>query len=136
MITLEEIVAEFKRFLDGKTSLQDFESWFTSETWNIHLQDVSDQVQQIVWSLELNFAEYTSGHLSKKDLIDEASQLLFLRRPYSFSSWSMNLGPSYTFIMSPAHMESFLPDDTLPQWEFSPLDDSLISDQTSRYLAA
>lgn len=76
MITLEMISAEFKRFLAGDTTLQDFEGWLASESLDMHLQHVSEEVQQVVWSLKLNFAEYTSGHLDRRELIAEARNML------------------------------------------------------------
>ncbi len=76
MITLERIASEFERFLHAEISLQDFEGWLALESLDMHLQNVSEEVQEVVWSLELNFAEYTSGHLSRYELINEAKELL------------------------------------------------------------
>ena len=85
MITLEKIRIEFNRFLDKETSLKDFESWLISESWNMHLKDVSHEVQEVVWSLELNFAEYTSGYLNREDLIDRANRLLQVKKRSKFA---------------------------------------------------
>ena len=142
MITLEEIASEFERFLHGEISLQDFEGWLALESLDMHLQNVSEEVQEVVWSLELSFAEYTSGHLSRYELINEAKELLSFplqgQEPLLPPFWDTKTDNS---IWLPTILVSFTPriptepDDRPLQSEFlSPKPDSTLR-LTSKFLA-
>ena len=141
MITLEIIVAELERFLAGEVSLQDFEGWLALESLDMHLQNVSEEVQQVVWSLKLNFAEYTSGHLSRYELIAEARELLslpFQKQESHFSPfWNTKAENSvwFSIIISLTPQVPTEPDDKLLRSEFlSPKPDSTLR-LTSKFLA-
>ncbi len=67
MITQAEIGKKLNVFLDGSTSLDDFEDWLIVTSWNMHT-DSSDEAQRLAWAIELNLSEYSSNHLDAEEL--------------------------------------------------------------------
>ena len=58
---------QLARYLNGKSSLQQFRKWFDVETWGL-AADSDSPVRQLAGEIELRLAEFTSGHLSENDL--------------------------------------------------------------------
>lgn len=58
------------QYLDSKLSLQEFQEWFASATWDV---DRSENIsaQDLAYAIELRLAEYTSGHLPEDELRQE-----------------------------------------------------------------
>jgi hypothetical protein len=63
------------RYLDGTDSLRMFRQWFVPSTWNVE-EWASPRLQELVYSIKLLLAEYTSGHRSEEDLRARLSDLL------------------------------------------------------------
>ena len=61
------IRTQLGRYLNGKSSLQQFRQWFDVETWGVAAGEASP-VRQIAGEIELRLAEFTSGHLSESQL--------------------------------------------------------------------
>jgi len=85
-----EIRKQLARYLAGEIALSGFQDWFVPRAWNVDKRG-DHYVAQLVHSIELKFAEYSSGHWTE----DELKQTL---RP---------LLTNYTVRMSAApHMDS------------------------------
>jgi len=63
------------KYLNGKSSLQQFRQWFDVETWGEAAKQDSP-VRQIAGEIELRLAEYTNGHLSESELRSMLQTLL------------------------------------------------------------
>ncbi len=70
MIAELEIRKELVRFLTNEISLDDFEDWLVSKSWNMHL-DSSAAAQSLASEIELCFSEFSSGHMNMAELRDE-----------------------------------------------------------------
>ena len=73
---------ELLDYLTGKQSLQSFYDWFGPESTDVHLW-APDQVLDMVYTIKLLLAEYSSGQRSETDLRDQLLHLLILQRYYS-----------------------------------------------------
>lgn len=60
-----------------KISLDDFEEWLTSASWNMHKdsQPESGEVRRMVGKIELALAEYDDGRKSESQLFSELDNL-------------------------------------------------------------
>ena len=67
MIAELEIRKELSRFLTNEITLDDFEDWLISKSWNMHL-DSSGEAQSLASEIELCLSEYSSGHLELEEL--------------------------------------------------------------------
>jgi hypothetical protein len=69
-----EILQNLSNLLAGKMSLLEFQKWFTSATWDI---DKTSEIRakELASTLELLFAEHSSGHLPWDDLRQELMSL-------------------------------------------------------------
>ena len=72
---MESIRERLNALLSGSLLLDDFEDWLVSSSWN-SLRDVDLELRQFVGAVELRLAEYSSGHLDERDLLDEFHALL------------------------------------------------------------
>lgn len=75
MITQAQIVRQIECLLAGNISLDDFEDWLVRSSWNMHL-DSPSEAQELVWRIELNLAEHSSGHLDETELRAELKDLV------------------------------------------------------------
>jgi len=67
MVSEFEIREWLSRLVAQEITLDVFEDWFASNTWNIHQQG-SGEAQKLAYAVELRLAEHSSGHLSDDDL--------------------------------------------------------------------
>ena len=58
------------QMLGGEIDLELFEDWIATETWNIHLGN-DFEAQRLAFALELRLSEYSSGHLSAPELLQQ-----------------------------------------------------------------
>ena len=75
MVSESEIRDRLAVQLRGDLSLDDFEDWLVSQSWNMH-QWASQADQRLAFAIELRLAEHDAGHLSDEDLARELRQLL------------------------------------------------------------
>ena len=60
-------------YLRGETTLRSFQEWFIRETWDI--QNLAPQhILDLVYSIKLKLAEYTSGHLTENEVRETLRQ--------------------------------------------------------------
>lgn len=74
MIAESEIRERLIRFLRDEMSLQEFEDWLVSNSWNMHL-DSSPSAQDLVAAIELILSEYSSGHRKYSEVRNEFAAL-------------------------------------------------------------
>ncbi len=75
MVSGSQIKEQLARFLAGQIDLDDFEDWFVSNTWNIHLSG-SVAAESLTFAIEESLSEYSSQHISDRILRRELSQIL------------------------------------------------------------
>ena len=75
MLTLFQIRKQVQQYLDGLISLDEFEDWLVSSSWDMH-QSADKDAQHLVGAIELRLAEYAQGHLDDKDLKYELQMIL------------------------------------------------------------
>ena len=75
MITESQIRERLFAYLIRDITLNDFEDWLVSQSWNMHL-DSDDAAQQLVGAIELRLAEYSDDHLNDTALERELTGLL------------------------------------------------------------
>lgn len=89
--------------LSGDVSLDDFEDWFAAASWNAH-KDSSPAAQRLIGAIELRLGEYSSGHLSLSELLQELEAVLRVE-PVQFSfSLSATIPVSLYIDVNPAHI--------------------------------
>ena len=86
MITHAEIAEQLNLLLDGAISLNNFEDWLAVRSWNMHA-DSSDEAQNLVWAIELNLSEFSSGHLDESGLREELAALVPVIPGMESSRW-------------------------------------------------
>lgn len=75
-----EIRKQLARYLDGEISLDTFEDWFVSHTWNMHLQKPNVVTESLRWDIEDLLAQYTSGsRWTEEDLKTQLRSLMEVR---------------------------------------------------------
>jgi hypothetical protein len=77
MVSVNEIKPRLREVIDGGKSLDDFEDWLASASWNMHQQD-SEAAQGLAAAIELRLAEYSSKHLDPEGLRSELLALMGL----------------------------------------------------------
>ena len=75
MLTETEIKAHVAQFLNGSLSIDDFNTWLTRASWNMHLS-ASARVQEVVGTVELCLAEFSLGHLREDEFRKELRAIL------------------------------------------------------------
>ncbi len=66
-LTELQIRKKLASYLAGRTSLRAFRGWLSLATWDIEGWAPA-RLQELVYSIKLRLAEYTSGHWSKAEL--------------------------------------------------------------------
>jgi len=66
----DEIRNKLIEYLSSRKTLDDFQAWFIPEIWDIERED-DPELHNLVYSIELRLAEYSSGHLSEEELRQE-----------------------------------------------------------------
>lgn len=61
MIGELEVRKELVKFLSNEISLDQFEDWLASKSWDMHKDSIAS-AQKLVSAIELRLAEYSSGH--------------------------------------------------------------------------
>ncbi len=62
-----EIIARIRNYLTGNESLDDFEDWFVSRSWDVHLtHDLA--AADLVAGIELRLAEFSEEHWTEEEL--------------------------------------------------------------------
>lgn len=80
-----EIRQRLTHYLAGEASLQGFQTWLASATWNIH-QDEPQTTQDLAYEIELRLAEFTSGHWEEPHLQELLKPLV--------TRYSVAIGPA------------------------------------------
>ena len=75
-----EIREHLQRYLDGTNSLQEFEQWFVTRTWNVEQLNLPGSAR-LTHEINLRLAEYTIGHRSLDDLNDLLRSMLASAAP-------------------------------------------------------
>lgn len=75
MLSVDVIREQVSDVLSGARSLEDFEDWIASSSWNV-LRHADVDVRQLVGAIELRLAEHSSGHLDDNDLFAELQTLV------------------------------------------------------------
>ena len=87
MITHAEIAEYLNLLIDRDINLSSFEDWLALRSWNMHA-DSSDEAQNLVWAIELNLSEFSSGHLDESELRKELEALVTLNPGMELSRWA------------------------------------------------
>lgn len=112
MLSADSVRAHIAALLNGQLSLDDFEDWIVSSSWNV-LQHVDAEVRQLVGAIELRVAEHSSGHLDHADLLAEFQALLLqgcvrqpiqsvfisIGNPSELITMTLSDGPDYRFTL-------------------------------------
>lgn len=85
MITESQIRERLFSYLTRRITLNDFEDWLVSQSWNMHL-DSDDAAQQLVGAIELRLAEYSDDHLNDASLERELAGLIASSTVASFEN--------------------------------------------------
>jgi hypothetical protein len=75
MITESQIREQLFYYLTRRISLNDFEDWLVSHSWNMH-RDSDDAARSLVGAIELRLAEYSDDHLDDDALERELKGLI------------------------------------------------------------
>ena len=78
MASVAEIVQEVWRLLDGKVSIDAFEDWSASYSWNIH-QKADSRVQDLAYLIESRMIEYDNGDMDEASLLTQLGDAI---RPF------------------------------------------------------
>ena len=99
MVTENELRRQLAALINGELSLDEFEDWFTAESWNAH-QDSSPAAQRLVGAIELRLDEYSNEHLSSDELNHELEALVFVEPIKRSRSLNTDIGitlqPNFT----------------------------------------
>lgn len=75
MVSASQIRAKLSAFLEDKIDLDSFEDWLVQKTWNIH-QSGSVASESLTFAIEESLAEYSSDHLTERQLRNELREVL------------------------------------------------------------
>ncbi|MBI4460470.1 MAG: hypothetical protein HY648_10490 [Acidobacteria bacterium] len=75
MLSLDQIRKQLQEYLAQRISLDQFEDWLVSASWNMHKHADKD-AQHLVGAIELRLAEYSRGHLGDSELKYELGMIL------------------------------------------------------------
>jgi hypothetical protein len=70
-----EIREHLAKFLSSQLTLHEFEEWFVPATWDVYHSGNLDTIR-LASEIELNLAEFASGHLSEDELRDALRPLV------------------------------------------------------------
>ena len=70
MVKLSEVQEKLASYFSGDLDLPEFEDWFVQNSWGI--QKLNDpKLRSLVHAVELRLSEFSSDHLSERDLRNE-----------------------------------------------------------------
>ena len=75
MVSSSDIKKKIESLLADEISLDSFEDWLVQETWNIHKLG-SQAAESLTFAVEESLSEYSSGHLTRKQLLQELGSLV------------------------------------------------------------
>lgn len=61
-----EIRDQLARYLAGEISLQVFEEWFVSHSWDVN-RTGNENAVELVYKIELRLAEFSKGHRTEQE---------------------------------------------------------------------
>lgn len=73
MVSAEVIRSRVADTLSGKLPLRDFHLWFASETSEAH-RWTDETSKKMASEIDLSLSEYTSGHLTRADLLKDLAE--------------------------------------------------------------
>ncbi len=73
-----EVVSALSQYLAGEISLADFQDWLAPLAWESDALDAD--AADLVDSIQLRLAEFTSGHLTEDELREELRSILRARQ--------------------------------------------------------
>src|SRR5438128_2351866 len=77
-----QIRSRLADWIDGRSSLSEFEDWFVPETWNIH--KASDaEAEDLTDEIELSLSEYSGGHLTLEQLKESLRERVLVGYPFA-----------------------------------------------------
>lgn len=83
-----QIVNHLQAHLIGRESLDQFEDWFVSQSWDAHKSN-DQAAMDLISDIELRLAEFSNGHWSKEEL-----QKFFLQKVFAATYRSVETGSS------------------------------------------
>jgi hypothetical protein len=72
--SLQNLKSHVQSYLTGDSSLGDFRDWFDKNTWGVAAKPHSP-IYRPSGEIELRLAEFTSGHLSERELRELLGQV-------------------------------------------------------------
>ena len=75
MLNAEEIRKRLASYISRETSLDEFEDWFVSSSWNV-AQTSPPDAQKLVFEIESRLSEYSGNHISEDALRRALAQLI------------------------------------------------------------
>lgn len=75
MIRASDVLLRLVRVLDGTLPISQLNVWLAGEAWDMHLDSDAETVD-LVNGVQLAVAEYTSGHLTRPQLMARFAQAL------------------------------------------------------------
>jgi hypothetical protein len=85
MVSSSQIKEQLAQFLARRISLDTFEDWLVQNTWDIH-RSGSIAAESLAFAVEESLSEYSSQHLSERELRSELSTLIYQENRYAFVS--------------------------------------------------
>jgi hypothetical protein len=74
MLHSEEMADQLRRCADGKVSIDDFEEWFASNSWNVH-QQPDKHLTDAVFRVEYLVSSLNDGRLNAPEVLREFAAL-------------------------------------------------------------
>jgi hypothetical protein len=72
----KELLARLRRYLDGEISLDELQDTLIPLAWDPDSEGLDSEAKDLVHSIQLYLAEFTSGHLTEEELREHLRELL------------------------------------------------------------
>lgn len=72
----KQLLAELRRYLDGEISLDELQDALVPLAWDPDSEGLDPEAKDLVYSIQLYLAEFTSGHLTEEELWEHLRSLL------------------------------------------------------------
>lgn len=76
-----QIAAKIEEYLSGKATLNVFQEWFTSATWDVEPETSDKPTVELVRTVQLYLAEYSNRNRTEKQLAGLLKSILSSPRP-------------------------------------------------------
>jgi hypothetical protein len=103
MIDLSEFASRLRRCADGQ-SIEDFEEWFDSASWNVH-QENNEVLTDFVFRVESLLSAYAEGRLSGESVREQLKGLAIVLRPFPWIQSAENRNPEASYLPIPSGPE-------------------------------